>query len=135
MGVKLGGWQRIGVILSVLWFVGFGVFMWVHETNSYNDFFMWRLGNCYKIAEMRREPLTLNDPAYASRDAQIERDLKDCRERASAFFTKQVGDFWSSLWILPLVDIASIALAWLLVWIVVSLVRWVSRGFHKPAVK
>jgi hypothetical protein len=135
MGVKLGGWQRIGVILSVLWFVGFGVFMFEHEMSRHGDFHMWQLGNCYKIAEMRREPLQPNDPAYASRDAQIERDLKDCRDRASAFFTKQVGDFWSNLWILPLVDLASIALAWLFVWIVVSLVRWVSRGFQKLAAK
>jgi hypothetical protein len=132
MGVKLGGWQRIGVILSVLWFIGFGVFMFEHEFSGHSDFRMWQLGNCVKIAEWRRESL---QPSDASRDAQIERDLKDCSDRASAFFTKQVGDLWSNLWILLLIDLASIALAWLLVWIVVSLVRWVSRGFQKPAAK
>jgi hypothetical protein len=92
---------------------------------------MWQLGNCDKIAEMRRESLQPNDAAYASRDAQIERDLKDCSDRAIAFFSKQVGNLWSNMWVLLLVDAATIALGWLLAWIVVVLVRWVSRGVQK----
>jgi hypothetical protein len=135
MAVKLSGWQRIGVILSVLWFVGFGVFMFEHEISRHSDFHMWQLDNCLKIAEMRRESLQLNDPAYSARDAEVQRNLHKCSADASAFFTKQVSDLWSNVWILLLVDLASIALAWLLVWIVVSLVRWVSRGFQKSAAK
>src|SRR5262249_8791325 len=98
--------------------------MFEHEMSGHSNYWDWRLDICVKNAEMRRESLQPNDPAYASRDAQIERDLKDCSDRASDFFTKQVGDLWSNLWILLLVDLASIALAWLLVWIVVRLVRW-----------
>ena len=45
MAVKLSGWQRIGVIFSVLWFVGFGVFMFEHESSRHWDFSIWQLGN------------------------------------------------------------------------------------------
>ena len=125
----LTGWQRIGVILSALWFVGFGVFLFEHEMSERNSFLDWQLGNCLKIAEMRREPLQPDDPVHA----QIMRDLRNCTDRASDFFTEQVGKLWSNIWVLLLVDVATIVLAWLLAWIVVRLVRWVLRGFHKSA--
>jgi hypothetical protein len=55
--------------------------------------------------------------------------LKNCTDRASALFTKQVNNLWSNIWILLLIDVATIVLAWLLAWIVV--IRWVSRGSQK----
>ena len=103
--------------------------MFEHEMSGHSSYWDWQLGNCLKIAEMRRESLQPNDP----RDAQIQRDLRNCTDRASGFFTEQVGKLWSNIWVLLLVDAATIVLAWLLAWIVVRLVRWVSRGFHKSA--
>ncbi len=132
MVFHLSGWQRIGVILSALWFVGFGVFMFEHEMSGHSTFWDWQLDICVKIAEMQREPLQPTHPTdYARRDAQIQRDLKNCSDRASDFFTEQSGKLWSNIWVLLLVDAATIVLAWMLAWIVVSLVRWVSRGFQK----
>jgi hypothetical protein len=133
-GLSVSGWQRIGVILSVLWFVGFGVFMFEDEISRLSDSHVRQLGNCNKIAEFERQWfLRRDDPAYATKDAEVQRKLDKCRDDVSAYFMKQ--DPLSNLWILLLIDLASIALAWLLVWIVVSLVRWVSRGFQKPAAK
>jgi hypothetical protein len=48
---KLNGWQRIGVILSALWFVGFGVFMFEHQMSGHSTFWDWQLDICVKIAE------------------------------------------------------------------------------------
>jgi hypothetical protein len=90
LAIKLNGWQRIGVILSVLWFVGFGVFMFEHEFSRHSDFQMWQLGNCSKIAEMGRQPLQPNDPTYSAKMAAVDRDLRNCSDRASNFFTDQV---------------------------------------------
>jgi hypothetical protein len=131
MAIKLGGWQRIGVILSVLWFIGFGVFMFDEEISRHSASHVRQLGNCNKIAEFERQWfLRRDDPAYATKDAEVQRKLDKCRDDADAFFMEQ--DPRSSLWIILLIDLASIALAWLLVWTVVSLVRWVSRGFQNP---
>jgi hypothetical protein len=55
MAIKLGGWQRIGVILSVLWFVGFGVFMFEKEMSDRFDSDVRQLGNCAKTAEFERQ--------------------------------------------------------------------------------
>jgi hypothetical protein len=59
------------------------------------------------------------------------RDLRICTDRASDFFTEQVGKLWSNIWVLLLIDVATMVLVWLLAWIVIRLVRWVSRGFAR----
>jgi hypothetical protein len=28
------GWQRLGVVLSVIWFVGFGVWLWITSADN-----------------------------------------------------------------------------------------------------
>jgi hypothetical protein len=30
---KLNGWQRIGIGLSIVWFIGFAAFVWTSEVN------------------------------------------------------------------------------------------------------
>ena len=74
------------------------------------------------------------DSAYETKTAERKRNLDDCFEGAGIWAGIQVRDD-TKIWFFLLTTLVPIALAWLLVWSVVSLVRWVSRGFQKPAAK
>jgi hypothetical protein len=47
------GWRRIGIVLSVLWFVGFGFWLWSSETNRHYEFYKGQLSTCYAVSSMR----------------------------------------------------------------------------------
>lgn len=32
MAMAMKGWRRIGIVLSVIWFLGFGVYLWAQPT-------------------------------------------------------------------------------------------------------
>jgi hypothetical protein len=36
--MRLSGWQRIGVILSVIWFIGFAGYIWHADRKEKADF-------------------------------------------------------------------------------------------------
>jgi hypothetical protein len=52
-------------------------------------------------------------------------------DKASGFFFQQWDELVSHVWVLVLIDAASIVLFWLLAWIVVSVGRWVAAGFRQ----
>src|SRR5947209_919680 len=90
------GWRRIGVVLSVLWFVGFGGWLWTNEMGGHSEFYKFQLQNCYTIERMKREPLRLDDPQYDQKTAKIDSEHEACRDKAAAFFNHQVGELYSS---------------------------------------
>jgi putative IMPACT (imprinted ancient) family translation regulator len=48
-------WRRLGVVLSVLWFLVFGGWMWVSNVNSVNESYGNALQHCVDLADMRGE--------------------------------------------------------------------------------
>jgi hypothetical protein len=86
-GFRLSGWQRIGIILSVLWIpVG-----WVLAVK--------------------------NVPGPPSLDYPLSQICQDAQARMPKRYA-------------PWFVLAPIPIAWLLVYIVVWIVRWVRRGFQ-----
>lgn len=103
------GWRRIGVILSVLWFVGFGFFVWSYEVRQNATWYSSTLSLCYAMS---------NDT-----------DRKTCLADVSKVFSDQFDQNVRALPLLIGADLAVIAVGWLLVWCVVLLARWVLKGF------
>jgi hypothetical protein len=50
-------WWRIGVVLSVIWFVGFGGWLWLSSTGAYMDIHQWQLQDCFNLYRKEREQL------------------------------------------------------------------------------
>jgi hypothetical protein len=124
------GWRRLGAVLSVLWFVGFGGWLWIGSTNNISESYGQQLHSCYQLSDMKREPLRYADPQYDQKNAKIESEQKVCEQRASASWDSQVNDLYSNgWWVLLLIDLASVALTWLVACIVVCVGRWVAAGF------
>jgi hypothetical protein len=70
------GWRRLGAVLSILWFVVFGGWLWISSANNINESFVRQLEHCFNISKMGREPLRYADPQYDQKNAKIESEHK-----------------------------------------------------------
>jgi hypothetical protein len=117
----MSGWQRIGVVISVLWLLGLSIFF-VYDAYK----------NSTKYADF------LEDVCMAGRhDSSPEgtRALTECFSNAiqagGTEFRAEVAHTFKDvfLWIILL---GPIILLWLVGWVVLGTVRWVRRGFTGP---
>lgn len=139
MTIKIGGWSRIGVVLSVLWFLAIGGYG-AYEYSLWDD-------NC-RAPGLGGNPFTYHDPCSGklwfvewkfvqdlSRDAAFEYDLlrrqhktipEDVMRRLESGpeYEKQFkGGIFLFLWLVPVIAM------WILVYVCVSVFRWIRRGF------
>jgi hypothetical protein len=131
---RLGGWTRIGIIISVVWILGAGIYIYNVAVNrglseARQICFEWENAAPTGIPETEwdREgrPLHLTPDQAVARDRQIEECYKKqiAREpspRKAALITSAIFTF------VPL------ALGWGFVYLILFLVNWVKRGFMQP---
>ena len=99
---RLNGWQRVGIVLSVVWVIVGGTWGWRHANDQTDANFR------VCIAAI-----------------QTASDLQSCREtRFRALATKGNSAAFVAL--------APILVVWLLVYALVALVRWIRRGKVLP---
>lgn len=122
MKLRLNGWQRIGVVLSVLWGIGAAYY----ESNAINA----------------RETAAISDQVeLLRRICRMEQDQaitesrpfnRDCVEE----FRKNVDDFLrnpafrESRWSIALAALVPILFGWLLAYSLVGLFKWIRAGFR-----
>ena len=108
-GVRLYGWQRTGIVLSVLWVLC--VSMWFFQ----------------RVADV-------NAPGVASVYFQCigepNAKRRECRARAEWFGEKARSEF-RAVW--PWAALGPILVVWPLAYVVVWLVRWIGRGLQSTA--
>ena len=59
MRIRLNAWQRIGIVLSVLVFVGLGVYAWVFEAQHREQFYRWRLSMCNATLQIENKSCSI----------------------------------------------------------------------------
>jgi hypothetical protein len=109
---RLNGWQRIGIVLSVVWVLGAGLYQRdVDLTNA-----AWHLDFTYSVcAETKTQHQNI--------------DFKSCLGEADKNYALFVEGSWGNVVALVLVPVV---LAWLLAYIIILVGRWVRSGFAKP---
>jgi hypothetical protein len=129
--MKRSGWRRIGMVLSVIWFVGFGGFLWIGETSHNADSYGVKLRNCAAILEFSNEPsqyiLKQQDRAMIAIDSLTKYEI--CRSDAERFFLNEAEQLYRGIPILLGIDFATVIVGWALAWVVILVVRWINRGF------
>jgi hypothetical protein len=116
------GWRRIGIVVSIIWFIVFGLYVWGDSARQNGEFYQSQLGLCYSMEDDDIRMHGQLSPAGQERDQK-------CRADAQKFFFSQIDKQRENIPILIGVDLATIAVGWALVWFVVFVVRWVRRGF------
>jgi hypothetical protein len=122
MANRVRGWRRIGIVVSVVWFIGFGGYVWSDSTRRNGDFYSSQLGMCKLILDTDNESrLRTPDENWAK--------YEKCRADAEKLFFFEADQLYKGIPIILGVDLATIAIGWALVWFVVFVVRWIRRGF------
>jgi hypothetical protein len=104
----MGGWQRLGVVISILWVIGYPIY----TTMSYNKYVDERFNTCISRG---------GELEWCERVARPHMTVEHIRKTAFGG-THETGPFWL-LMLLP------VAMLWLVGGIVVGTIRWVWRGF------
>jgi hypothetical protein len=103
---RINGWQRIGIVLSLLWVLG--VSQWFLRHLPQPD----DLG----IASI-----------YLQCINEAEADRGVCQNRAEWFSKEARSEFrvaWATIVAAPVITV------WLIIYIVIWMVRWIARGFQ-----
>jgi uncharacterized membrane protein len=101
MTFRLNGWQRIGIVLSVVWALGAAAYVWQYKADANA-----RTEKFYATCLQQR------DDCDAKREALLSAQGRVTREKL----------FWA---------LAPVPLGWLIVYGVVWLVRWIRAGFKR----
>lgn len=105
-------WVRIGVVLSVIWFVGFGGWLWIKAGHYLSDLY----GQCLAMSDANQRWLRLDDPQYDQKVAEIKSHEEACKDYARTFSRQRMDEFHSFGWVLILLfDAALLALFWVIV--------------------
>jgi hypothetical protein len=125
------GWRRIGIVLSVIWFISFGGFLWVVEGNRIGEQYVYALTFCRTLLNMANESLQyIQKPD--DRDARQSANLAkydECRADAQSVHARESDRLVGGIPILLAIDAGTLAFGWLVVWLATLVVRWVRRGF------
>jgi hypothetical protein len=133
MRIKLGRWQRIGIALSVLAFVGLGVYAWIFEARHRDQVYHLQLSTCDATLRFAKDQLQSlgNDDDGEMRETAIQKDYETCKTEA---VEKLQTAFDHSLRRLPIflaTVLVLIILAWLIEWFLIEMARRARRGMQR----
>jgi hypothetical protein len=133
MRIKLGRWQRIGIALSVLAFVGLGVYAWIFEARHRDQVYHRQLSTCDATLRFAKDQLQSlgNDDDREMRETAIQKDYETCKTEA---VEKLQTAFDHSLRRLPIflaTVLVLIILAWLIEWFLIEMARRARRGMQR----
>jgi hypothetical protein len=118
----LGGWTRIGIVLSVVWFFGFAGYWWNFSQGEAHKQFELDGGMCLSSLDRANERPNADTAANWGR-------YQDCTKRAIATWQTAVVSTNEAIPALLIVSLISVGLWWLVIWGLAALIRWVHRGF------
>lgn len=122
----MSGWQRIGIVISVVWCVGILAYWWLHRLDEPKATMQFAMHLCTQNYETDTNHLGWSD----------DRGRTQARARENACMDGAVTEFvrdahiasqdWP--WVLGFCGL-TLALGWVTGWIVAALTRWIARGF------
>jgi hypothetical protein len=126
------GWRRIGIVLSVIWFVAFGGYLCASALERTNQSFGGLLELCTLVLNADNTSLQFiaNQEERAQKQTEYWAKYDECWTRASRIFRESRDEVWKeTVPILLAFDAGTVGFGWLVVWLVILVGRWVQRGF------
>jgi Flp pilus assembly protein TadB len=124
-------WRGLGLVFSVLWLVGFGVWLWISSVGDRPEWYALQLQRCYSSSEIKREKL--QPERYDSQLADVSREYQSCIVQAKTIFDGQMDELRSHVRKIMALNAGALAAIWLLVFLGVPVGRWVVLRFGRWA--
>ena len=124
-------WRALGLVFSVLWLVGFGVWLWISSVGERPEWYALQLQRCYSSSEIKREKL--QPERYDSQLADVSREYQSCIVQAKTIFDGQMDELRSHVRKIMALNAGALAAIWLLVFLGVPVGRWVVLRFGRWA--
>jgi hypothetical protein len=115
----MGGWVRIGIVLSVLWILVGG--FWGNNTaiNDASKLTSAQVESCVSANKARLRAQGDNSEPY-------DKIWTPCwAEHTKNYMTNVEGHWWAAAF----VGLAPVPIAWLILYMLIGLYRWIRRGF------
>lgn len=109
MSLHLNGWQRVGIVASVLWVIGGSLAGRDADIRRASAMYSATYGICTQAEELRSN--------Y---------DFSGCSKQASEAYEVQLKGSWEHV---AVVSFGTVILAWPLAYMLIGIWRWVKRGF------
>ena len=119
----MGGWTRIGIVLSVIWAVGGG--LWAHQLAA--DDVMRRTGLQLDACVSKNKALL---HSKGDDSEPYDRIWTPCWAEHSKNYVANIEGFW---WFVGIMGLVPIPVAWLIVYGLVGIWRWIRSGFSNAA--
>lgn len=152
MRIKLSSWQRLGIVLSVIGFLGICAYGW-HVSDQESDAewsrrekacqafvgkLYWKDDEEYKKLSAEEKEKTATD-AFIGKLTDKEQAIKDKVDAKNAMALRQCYDQSRryveyakqeirKLWLA--IDVLTVVFGWLFGWFGFAVVRWIKRGFQ-----
>jgi hypothetical protein len=108
-------WVWFGLVLSVAWLVGFGVWEWISSGGDRAEWYAIRLQRCWSSSDIKRQGLPTDDAQRDQMIASISREYYTCTERVKATFDAQMEGRRSHLRRIMEANAGVLAAIWLLI--------------------
>ena len=124
-------WRALGLVFSVLWLVGFGVWLWISSVGERPEWYALQLQRCYSSSEIKREKL--QPERYDSQLADVSREYQSCIVQAKTIFDGQMDELRSHVRKIMALNAGALAAIWLLVFLGVPVGRRVAAALREWA--
>jgi hypothetical protein len=124
-------WRGLGLVFSVLWLVGFGVWLWISSVGERPEWYALQLQRCYSSSEIKREKL--QPERYDSQLADVSREYQSCIVQAKTIFDGQMDELRSHVRKIMALNAGALAAIWLLVFLGVPVGRRVAAALREWA--
>ena len=133
MRIMLNRWQQIGVVLSVLAFVGIGIYAWVFEARHRDSFYITQITMCYNTLRTQNDVFqgsgTQED--RAEREAANQAEYEQCMNEADATLRESFNASLERMPIFLAKVLGIIVVAWLIELFIVEIARWIRRSLPR----
>jgi hypothetical protein len=118
MKISFNGWQRIGIVLSVMWLLGFAL---LSESNIRQVWFSYNVDISICDAKLREWKERSGGKEGPWTQYQLA-EYEQCKDTALKYYGGVVGNMFA-------VDVGMIIVGWIVAWLGVVSFRWIRRGF------
>lgn len=115
----LSGLRKAGAAISILWFIGFGAYFWIHRHGEARRIQEVALNDC----NMKYDSIIdafIPSPNGQQRN-EIEATRTECRKAVAAKFSNHGEAAARELTFIAAIDACTVALAWLIAWMFLEL--------------